>query len=200
MIGQNIFFGHRSFLVLIACLVFCTSAFAVSEKNTFLVKEKLSEKLREDLADNKLVVEVNNLEEQIVSNSEVEFTGSATAVLVGKDDQLPLQFAVKLDSVNRKVTDIKYNFVEDNPNYAPSANEEILMKELMKQIRQDYKTENIVIAIDSVEKVENANNESKFLGVGEVRIGDLVWNSIKFDVVLNAQTQKANKIVYKVEK
>jgi hypothetical protein len=68
------------------------------------------------------------------------------------------------------------------------------------RISRDYKTANVVIAIDSVENVEAAAGEKKFLGAGEVRVGDLVWSRIKFDVVLNAETRKASKIVYKIEK
>ncbi len=194
------FFNHKCFLVLILCLVSVSSALALNEKNQQLVEQNLSKKLQSDLANGNITVKLNSVEERKISNNEVGLTGDAVCVLIEDNKQLPIQFEVTVDRVNRSVLEVKYDFVAGNSEFAPSQNEEILMKELMTQISRDYKTKNIVIAIDGFENVAAASGEKKFLGVGEVRIGDMVWNKIKFDVVLDAQTQKANKIVYKMEK
>lgn len=194
------FFNHKCFLMLVLCLVSTSSALALSEKNQLLVEQNLSKKLQNDLANDNVTVKLNNVEEHKVSTNEVGLTGDAVCILTEDNSQLPIQFEVTVNPVNQSVLAVKYDFVAGNSEFAPSQNEEILMKELMTQISRDYKTKNIVIAIDGFENIGNTNGEKKFSGVGEVRIGDMVWNKIKFDVVLDAQTQKANKILYQVEK
>ena len=201
MTGQIKRSTRKSFLLLVICLVFSSSALAIGENNHLLLAQNLSKKLQSDLADASLTVKLNSVEEYKISGNEIEFKGSATCLLTKQNDQLPLEFEIKVNPANRSVLDVKYNFVEAPADtHAPSSNEEILMKELMTKISRDYKTENIVIAIDAVEKVAGGNDANKFLGVGEVRIGDMVWNKIKFDVVLDAQTGKADRVVYRVEK
>lgn len=198
MTGQNNFF-NKTFLVLAVCLLCLTHTFA-TEKNYSLVTENLSKRLQNDLASDNVKVKLNNVAEYNMSKNEVEFKGDATCILNEKDTQLPIQFEIKVNLLNQSVIDVKYDFIEISAAYNSADNEEVLMKELMKEISRDYKTKNIVIAIDAVEIVENTNNENKFLGVGEVRVGDMVWNKIKFDVVLDARTQKASKVIYKLEK
>ena len=80
-----------------------------------------------------------------------------------------------------------------------TANEEFLMKELMKQIRADYKTDNIVIALDGVENNTIFSGKKEFTGIGEVRIGDLEWNKTKFAVEVDTKG-KATKVAYDVKK
>jgi hypothetical protein len=193
-------FSFKNLLVLVICLISATSVFALSEKNQQLVTQNLAKKLQSDLANDNVTVKLNNLKENTISKKELGLTGDAVCVLTADNRQFPIAFEVKINTINQSVVDVKYDFIEAVSEFAPSQNEEILMKELMKQISRDYKTENIVIAIDGFENVGNTTGEKKFLGVGEVRIGGMVWNKIKFDVVLDAQTQKANKVVYKVEK
>jgi uncharacterized protein (UPF0216 family) len=198
MTGQTNFF-NRTFIIFAVCLLSLTTSFA-AEKNYSLVTENLSKKLQNDLANDNVTVKLNNVAEYKISKNEIELKGDATCTLNEKDTQLPIQFEVKVNPLNQSVINIKYDFVDTAADYNSANNEEFLMKELMKEISRDYKTENIVIAIDAVETIGNMNNEKKFLGAGEVRIGDMVWNKIKFNVVLNAQTQKASKIIYKLEK
>ncbi len=201
MTGQIKHSACKSFLLLVICLVFSSSALAVGKNNHLLITENLSKKLQADLAESNVAVKLNSVEEHEISGSEIELKGSAICLLTERSSQLPLEFEIKVNPTNQNVLHVKYNFVEAIADiYEPTSSEEILMKELMAKISRDYKTENIVIAIDAFEKVAGANDANKFLGVGEVRIGDMVWNKIKFDVVLDAQTRKANRVVYRVEK
>ena len=191
-------FKFKSFLLAAFCLLFSTAAFAVSEQNHRLVAQNLSQKLQQDLASENVTVKLKNVEEYKVSKGEIGLTGDAVCVLADDNRRLPIRFNVKVKTAEQRVSDVKYDFVE--ADYNPSAGEEVLMKELMTRLSRDYKTENIVIAIDSMENVEAAAGAKKFLGAGEVRVGDFVWSRIKFDVVLDAETKKASKIVYKIEK
>lgn len=189
------------FLLIALCLLAFSNAYAssASEGNYRIAAAKLSKKLQADLGDSRVQVKLTNVEEYKISKNEIGLVGDGTCVLAA-DNQMPIRFEVKLNTANHKVSEVIYDFVENTAEYAPTSNEDVLMKELMKQIRSDYKTENIVIAIDAVENVGKVEKSEKFLGVGEVRIGDLVWNKIKFDVALDTETKKASKVVYKIEK
>ena len=70
----------------------------------------------------------------------------------------------------------------------------------MTQISKDYSTTNIVISIDGFDAARLASNQTKYEGTGEVRIGDFEWRKIKFNVVLDSQSQTATKILYDVQK
>lgn len=169
-----------------------------AERNHRLVTQKLAQKLKADLSNEAAIVKLKKVEQYKISRSEIGLTGDA--VCITGETQLPLKFEVKINSPKQIISEISYNFVEEvAANYAPSSEEEFLMKELMSKISRDYKTTNIVIAIDNYENVGVVDNEKKLLGVGEVRIGDMVWNTIKFDVSLDAGTNKARKVSYKVE-
>jgi len=194
------FFSFQSFLVLAICLISFSSVFAVGEKIQRLVEQNLSQKLQGDLANDNVTVKLNSVKERKISAGEIGLTGDAVCVLTEDNRQFPIQFEVTVSAAKQSVTDVKYDFASTASEFAPSQNEEILMKELMGRISRDYKTQNIVIAIDGFENVGNAVGEKKFTGAGEIRIGGMVWNKIKFDVVVDAQTQKASKIVYEVEK
>jgi hypothetical protein len=96
----------------------------------------------------------------------------------------------------KKIKDVKVVTVsEDDVN---TTNEEILMKELMKKISQDYKTTNITIAIDGFEQERISIDKNEFKGKGEVKIGEVEWNTISFDVVLD-EDKNPTKIEYKIQ-
>lgn len=193
------FYGFKSLLVAVICfLAFSSASASNKEENYSLVAENLSAKLRNDLAVEDVKVELKNVREYKISAGKVGFRGEGKAVLIA--DQLPLRFDVKINIANRSISELAYDFVEPASEFAPSTNEEFLMKELIKQISKDYKTDNIVIAIDGMENVAIAGEAKEFAGIGEVRIGNLVWNKIKFDVVLDTKNKSARKVVYKIER
>jgi len=141
-------------------------------------------------------VKIENVEETRLANNLIEVRGKAFCILPADNTQLPINFEAKLDAAKMSVADVQYVFVESD--YAPNADEEILMKELMKQISRDYKTEQITIAIDGFETNKAANNQKNLKGIGEIKIGEVEWNKINFDVVLGAD-KKATKIVYHIK-
>jgi hypothetical protein len=156
----------------------------------------LSQKLKNDLGENNLQVKIEAVEETRLANNIVEVKGKAFCVLPKDKTQLPINFEAKLDAAKASVADVQYVFVESD--YAPTADEEILMRELMKQVSRDYKTDQITIAIDGFEANEAANSQKNLKGIGEIKIGEVEWNKINFDVVLGAD-KKAKKIVYVIE-
>ncbi len=141
MNGQINSFTCKSFLFLIICLVSSSTTLAIGENNHSLVTQNLSKKLQSDLADSNLTVKLNSVEEYEISGSEIGLKGSATCLLAEQNNQLPLEFEIKINSANQNILDVKYNFVEAPADiYSPTSNEEILMKELMGKISRDYKT------------------------------------------------------------
>lgn len=193
----------RSLLVTFICFSAFSSALASASKEEIksLVITKLENKLKTDLANESVSVKLSNLTEYKASKNQIGLKGDGFCVMTSENNELPMTFDVKLNSNNLSVADIKYDFAELTAasEYAPASNEEMLTKELMNQISQDYKTKNIVIAIDGIEDVSGVTNKKEFTGVGEVRIGSLVWNKIKFDVVFDDVKKTATKVVYKVE-
>ena len=192
----------RSLIISLICFTAFSSAFASADKRIQLVViSNLQKKLKTDLANENVSVKLNAVEEYKISKNQIGLKGNGFCVMTGENNQLPMTFDVKVNPDNLRVSDIRYDFAEltDASESAPSPNEEVLMKELMGKISQDYKTQNIVISIDGVENVSDLTNQKEFTGVGEARIGTLVWNKIKFDVVFDDVNNKATKVIYKVE-
>lgn len=165
-----------------------------------VIVQKLTEKLRVDLSDNNVEVKLNNVQDSGISKSRIEFDGKALAVVKNDVTELPLQFTAQINTSNRSVEDISYKFVEAESEFAPSLAEDNLMRELMTQISKDHKTTNIVISIDKFDSARNSANQMHYQGVGEVRIGDFEWRRIEFNVIVNAQDQTAEKVLYNLQK
>lgn len=204
-------FKHIGKLNLFAAIIFsfALNAFAVpanaksasgtkseAAANYSALIDDLSRKLKNDLSESNLQVKIEAVEETRLANDLVEVKGKAFCVLPKDKTQLPISFEAKLDVAKTSVADVQYAFVESD--YAPDADEEILMRELMKQVSRDYKTDQITIAIDGFETSKAADNQSSLKGIGEIKIGEVEWNKINFDVVLGAD-KKAKKIVYAIK-
>jgi hypothetical protein len=160
----------------------------------------LTEKLRVDLADNNVEVRMNDVRNNEVSDNRVNFDGDALAVVKYDKTELPLQFTAKVNINKQSVETIDYKFVEAAPDFAPGEIQGNLMTNLMTQISKDYKTTNIVIAIDNFDASEIKAGQTKYEGTREVRIGDFEWRRINFNVVLDSQNQNATKILYEIQK
>lgn len=206
---QTNFLNLKSFffVALVCCFafsnVFAASAAAENDKLVrSLVAGKLSAKLKTVLAQPNVSVKLANIAQRAVAKDIIEIKGDAVCLVkTASNNELPIRFQAKVNVAQKTVSSIDYDFVEAEaaPEYAPTPNEEFLMKELMKQISRDYKTENIVVALDGVEANEISVNEKQFSGVGEVRIGSMVWNKIKFDVTVD-ENGRAKKVLYDVKK
>jgi hypothetical protein len=165
------------------------------------IVQKLTEKLRVDLADGTVEVKLaKEIRDNAISKSEIDFDGRALAVVKADKTELPFQFTAKVNLNNQNIEDVTYQFVADTSEFAPSLAEDNLMKVLMAKISKDYETTNIVISIDGFDAAALTSNETKYEGLGEVRIGDLEWRKIKFNVVLDSKEQTATKILYDVQK
>lgn len=193
---KNIKFTSASLLLV---LIFSVSAVLGADKNKALslLEQNLSNRLQAELSTENVTVKFTKVQQNELSNSEVYLIGDGLAVLPNEKTELPIKFKAEVNPVEEVVSDVEYTFVESS--YAPTTDEEILMRHLLKKIAADYKTENVVIAIDGFETENKLNSEKEYKGMAEVRVGDVEWQRIDFDVILSGDN-KAEKVEYKLRK
>ncbi len=187
-------------LALLAAAAIQASGAVKADRYQAAITQKLTERLRVDLADQSVEVKLNSVNEREVSNASADFDGQALAVVVNDKTALPFQFTAKVNLNNRNIETVEYRFVDAEAEFAPAAAEDSLTKELMSKISKDFDTTNIVISIDGFDTAKLSTSETKYEGIGEVRIGDIEWRKIKFDVVLDSQNNTATKVLYTVQK
>ena len=199
-------YGFRKLnIIIIVLAVFGATAIQANasvkvDRYKTAIVQKLTEKLRVDLADQTVEVKLSDVRDNEISKSQLDFDGKARAVVINDKTELPFQCTAHVNLAKQSIENIDYKFVEAESEFAPSAAEDSLMKGLMTQISKDYSTTNIVISIDGFDAAKTASNQTKYEGTGEVRIGDFEWRKIKFNVVLDSQSQTATKILYDVQK
>lgn len=170
------------------------SASARDQQAVNIAVRGLSEKLQADLSMNKVNLKLGKVENQNVSNEEIIVSGFGT-VQNAKD--ISLTFDVVVNPVKSEIVNVNYDIVTPADVSPVSATESFLMKKVMGKIRNDYKTEEIVMAIDTFETVKSIGGKTNYVGVAEVRVG-MEWNRIEFDVQGNPKTGAASEIKYKV--
>lgn len=188
-------------LALIAAFAMQANASVKTDRYKTAIVQKLTEKLRVDLSDQTVEVKLNDVRDNEISKSRAAFDGKALAVVNKDETALPFQFTARVNLDNQSIEDVTYQFVEaEAETFAPSLAESALMQELMTKISKDYDTTNIVISIDGFDSAQLTADETKYEGIGEVRIGDFEWRKIKFNVVLDSQAKTATRVVYEVQK
>lgn len=193
---KNFKFAVTNFLLVLTfstISIFANNFIDNKDKDVALITQNLSAKLKADLVSNNVSVVFKSIEKTQVSNTETIVKGDALAIVPNDNTQLPLKFEAKVNPVAEVVNDVEYAFVESN--YAPSTDEEFLMKHLLKKLAADYKTEEVVIAIDGFETQDAIKNQKEYKGTAEIRVGEVEWKKINFDVMLNAKNE-ASKVEY----
>ena len=168
---------------------------ADKNKALSLLEQNLSNRLKTELSAENVSVKFTKVEQNELSDSEIYLIGDGLAILPAEKTELPIKFKAEVNPVDEVVSDVEYAFVESS--YAPTTDEEFLMRHLLKKIAADYQTENVVIAIDGFETEPAAGDQKEFKGLAEVRIGDVEWKRIDFDIVLTSRNE-ASKVAYKL--
>ncbi|MGI9054260.1 MAG: hypothetical protein ACR2F2_00515 [Pyrinomonadaceae bacterium] len=197
---KNIKFIPINFLLVLIFSVstlFGANLTADKDKALSLLEQNLSKRLKAELLTENVTIKFTKVQQNELSNSEIYLFGDGLAVLPAEKTELPIKFKAEVNPVEEVVSDVEYTFVESN--YATATDEEILMKHLLQKIAADYKTENVVIAIDNFETEKTTDDQKEFKGIGEVRVGEFEWKRIDFDVVLNNDNQAA-KVAYQLKK
>lgn len=172
------------------------------EETVSLAVKSLSKKLQNDLMLKSVSVKFSKIEGYVISGRQIGIKGEGTCRLDGETNDLPLNFDVKIDVGKRAATDVKYVFL--NMEGATDANstlasEDVITQRLLKQIKDDYKTENIVIAIDSLEEKSLENGEKEYVGTGEIRLNSFNWKKINFDVKGSLEKAKVSVVKYQIK-
>lgn len=171
----------------------------LSSRQYAAVINNLKQKLENDLATNKVELKISNISESRLATNQIKLAGSALCVLNADDNQLPMNFAVVINNDNNEIVDVTYKFIKlAESASSPSDTEQTLMQEIMTQIHHDYKTDNIVISIDNFETADTAGDKKIFTGYGEVRIGDLSWQKIIFQLTMDDK-KTAKNVTYKLK-
>ncbi len=195
---KNIKFSITNFLLVLTFSVSAVFAGTTTDNKALSLLEKnLSNRLKADLLTENVKIKFTKVQTNELSNSEVYLIGDGLAVLPSEKTELPIKFKAEVNPVEEVVSDVEYTFVESD--FAPTTDEEILMRHLLKKIAADYKTENVVIAIDAFETENVLGNQKEYKGLAEVRVGDVEWKRIDFDVILNDEN-KAQKVEYKLKR
>lgn len=150
-----------------------------------IASKELSKKLQSDLVLKNVSLKFNKTERYIVSDNQIGIRGEGTARLDSDASDLPLNFDVKIDVSKHSALDVKYVFL--NMEGAVDANsvltpEDQITEKLLKQLKQDYKTENIVVAIEYLNDQTFENGDKGFNGGGEVQVNGMGWRKFSFDV------------------
>jgi hypothetical protein len=178
------------------------------EESYQIAARGLVKKMETDLVLSDIKVKFAQVERYAVSKSQIGLRGAGTCQLSGEKTELPIQFDVKINASSKNVTDIQYNFVDaeaaaadDDPAATTMTEDEnFVTRQLLEKIKADFKTENIVLAIDFLNDKETSNAAKMFTGEGEIRLGDLVWKKISFEVVPNVRNSNAAaQVSYKIQ-
>jgi hypothetical protein len=172
----------------------------LSADETYSIAAKgLVKKMETDLVLTDIKVKFVKVERYAVSNRQVGIRGEGSCQLGAEDNALPINFDVKINVNNRNIADIAYNFVEAEETSEAnslSENETYVTRQLLEKIKSDFKTENIVVAIDYLNDKNLENGAKAFTGAGEIRLGDMVWKKISFEIVGNTENQNGAAVKY----
>lgn len=178
---------------------------AVAAKSYSVAVKHLTTELQTAFNDKTVSFKLTNLRQDKVDQKVFQVEGEGLAVFKAQKENLPIHFSFSTDANGLKVSNLNYEFLEADvasadikSNDEPDKVESTLIREIMKQIHNDYKTTEIVIAIDDFQKIDSQSNV--YQGSGEVRVGGTIWKQIDFKVKLDEMNETAKDVDYKIEK
>lgn len=182
-----------------------TNPKVIAEKSYSVAVKRMTAELQNTFNDKTVSFKLTDLRNDKINKQTVRVEGEGFAVFTGRSENLPLHFSFSTDAKGQKVSDLNYEFLAADAvspdltlDDAPDKVESSLMQGIMKQIHKDYKTTEIVIAIDDFQQVDSQNNV--YQGSGEVRVGGMIWKQIDFKVKLDDKNEKSEDVNYKIEK
>ena len=103
-----------------------------------VVAHNLAGKLKSDLFNSNIRVQVRNVEKYEVLNGKIVMKGDGYCVLTKSNDKMPLRFETVIDAKNQ-VSEMKYDFVDfkERSANAKYADEDILMTALLNKLSKE---------------------------------------------------------------
>lgn len=179
------------------------SAAALSREQTLtLAKQSLSQKLKSDLVLKNVHVKFNKIQSYNQVSETVEIKGEGTCRLDSEVSDLPVYFEVTIDTNQQQASDVGYVFlnIEGVVDAASTVTTEDLMtNELLNRLKNDFKTENIVVAIDFVNQETVANSKKQIFGAGEVKLNGMIWKKINFEARLDQNADGVSNLKYQLK-
>lgn len=223
MMTTNKYFKNLKFLLVFFLFTFSVTTIITFSVTTIIAKPKdvtaakailtvdetysiaargLARKMETDLVLSNIKVKFAKVERYSISKSQIGLRGAGSCQLGEEDNALPINFDVKINVNNKNVADVAYNFVnaeEANESDSLSEDESFVTRRLLEKIKADFKTENIVLAIDYLNDTNLDNGAKSFTGAGEIRLGDMVWKKISFEIVAGSENQADAAVKYKIQ-
>lgn len=216
MTTNSKYYGNLRFLLVFFLFTLSASTIAAKTKDTSakallnteetysIAAKALTRKMETELVLNDIKVKFLKVERYAISKSQIGLRGEGACQLSAEDNALPIHFDVKINAAARNVVEVAYNFVDAEETIEAGStslteNETFVTRQLMEKIKADYKTENIVVALDFLNDNNSDNGAKTFTGAGEVRIGDLVWKKISFEIVAGSDNQNGAAVKYKIQ-
>jgi hypothetical protein len=216
MMTNTKYFNHLRLLLVFFLFTFSAATVTAETKDTSakallnteetysIAARGLTRKMETDLVLSNIKVKFIKVERYEISKSQIGLRGEGACQLSAEDNALPIHFDVKINAAVRNVVEVAYNFVEaeetnEADSTALSENETFVTRQLMEKIKADYKTENIVVAIDFLNDRNSDDGAKTFTGAGEVRVGDLIWKKISFEIVAGSESQNGAAVKYKIQ-
>jgi hypothetical protein len=169
-----------------------TASNANSARSSKIALEALSNKIKTDTGISDVSLKFDKVNQYNISKSTIGVKGSAK-YFINSEFVAPMTFDVKVNARDFSVVNVNYDFEDADDTVAVgSPVEENITQKLLKQIKNQHKTTNVVISIDNLETLEN-----QLKGTGEVRIGDFEWRRIEFDAALNKKG--VGTVKYKIQ-
>ena len=165
---------------------------AVTAKKINAVTKSLSAQMKIEMADKTATVEIVRADEIEITSSKQILFGEAILKSETRDKKVPIYFEAVVDDAKNKIAMVDYTFVEGEKQI----NIDFLQKLVVKKIGNDFKMKEIALAVNNIRKVEGTDNIEKYRGIGEVRIGSLVWKRIKFEIRLD---KISGNVIYKLD-
>lgn len=165
---------------------------SVKTENYKMIENSLQTQMQKDMSDKTLKVQITRASDMRLSENRQTIFGDAYLVSKSKTEQTPIYFEAIFDAKTKKIAIVDYTFLDSEAEI----NNNFLQKLVIKKIGNDFKTNEVAVAMDQVELIEEVGNREKYRGYGEVRIGSLVWKKIRFEINLTADSEQ---ILYKLD-
>ena len=170
--------------VLVLILTSVSISYAkVDETTKRKVVDSLAKKLKTDLADQNLSLRIKELDEYETQQEQVKIYGEALLVPAKDKVSKEVYFDAVINEKTDEVTLINYTLAEDT-----SEANDYLTDVVIKKLRKDYKTDDVILTVSNVEKIQTSGE--KYKGIGEVMIDGLMLKEINFEIELEKENVK----------
>ena len=168
------------------------------DESIAIAAKGLSQKLKTDLVLKQVTIKFSKAEQYYVSDSQIGLKGEGTCRIDGEANDLPINFDVKIDIDKHSAADVRYVFLNMEGASGLTV-EDVVTEKLLQKMKSDFKTENVVVALDYVGEATLENGDKGFNGTGEVRLNGMVWKKIEFSAKSGSEKSDVSITKYQIK-